>query len=123
MKIHRTTNAVAAFVSLLVTIKLFAAPLRFTSGTVSGTSVTLNLAGNSNLVCEVQRLDLPSDSWVAQGTLTLNSVGSGTFNSNVTNGIGCFRAKSTNNAYFQPTPLAHSWVLFHPDIGYWAILS
>src|SRR3954466_8162599 len=74
MKINRaSTNVIAACIASILTIQLLAAPLRFTSGTVSGTSVTLNLAGNSNLVCEVQRLDFPHDAWVAQGTLTLSS--------------------------------------------------
>jgi hypothetical protein len=120
MKIHRTASAVlATFIALLTTIEVLADPLRFTSGTLSGTSVTLNLAGNSNLVCEVQRLDFPSDTWVAQGNLTLNSVGTGTFNSSVTNGLGYFRARSTNNAFLSTNAFG-SLVGTIPS-GYWLL--
>lgn len=95
-------------------------PLRFTSGSVSGTNVTLNLAGVTNLVCEVQRLDFPSDTWVAQGTLTLSSTnGTGIFNSSVTNGLGYFRAKATNDSYFSTN--AFGSIVGTVPSGFWLV--
>jgi hypothetical protein len=94
--------------------------LRFTSGSVSGTIVTLNLAGIPQLVCEVQRLDFPSDTWVSQGTLTLNSFGAGTYNSSVTNGLGYFRAKSAHNAAYRSANAFGSIVGSIPP-GFWLV--
>jgi hypothetical protein len=76
--------------------------LRFTNGSVgtSLTSVTLNLAGPSNLVVQIQRLNKTNDLWEAQGNLTLTN-GSGIFTNSLIEGIyGFYRAKATNDSYY-----------------------
>jgi hypothetical protein len=72
--------------------------LQFTSGSLSGTSVNLNLSGIPNLDCDVERLNFSTDSWVRQGSLKLDASGTGTFGSSVLNGLGYFRARSRDGS-------------------------
>jgi len=94
---------VKGFFLLTVAQSIYGADaLRFTSGTVSNfTAISLNLAGPSNLVIQVERLNRTNDVWESQGNVTLGGSGTGTFNSSLIEGIyGFFRAKATNNSTF-----------------------
>jgi hypothetical protein len=94
-------------------------PLRFTSGSLSGNTVTLSLAGIPNLPYLVHRLDFPSDTWVVQGTSVLNSSGTGSFISSVTNGLGYFRAQSVDGGKLSTN--AFGSIIASIPSGYWLI--
>ena len=95
-------GCLATLAASLLTSQLNADTLRFTSGVVSNYSgVTLSLAGPTNLVCQVERLNPTNDTWQVQGNVTLGTNGLATYNSSLAQGIyGFFRAKSTNNSYY-----------------------
>ncbi len=95
-------GCLATLAASLLATHLKADTLRFTSGVVSNYSgVTLTLAGPTNLVCQVERLNRSNDTWQVQGNVTLSTNGTATYNSSLSEGIyGFFRAKSTNNAYY-----------------------
>jgi hypothetical protein len=73
--------------------------LRFTSGSLTGQIATLSVAGNSNLVCELQRLNPTNDTWTVTSTFTLGSSGTCTLTNGLVAGYGYFRARSTNGSY------------------------
>jgi len=80
-------------------IAIHADDLRFTSGSLSDQTVSLTVAGNSNLVCELQRLQPTNDTWTAVSTFTLNSNGVYYATNSLIDGYGYFRVQSTNGTY------------------------
>ncbi len=81
-------------------IPVFAQSLRFTSGSVTTTNVTLNLAGLTNTWCYVERLNRTNQVWDNVGSTLLGTNATAAFNTTLHEGIyGFFRAKSTNGTY------------------------
>lgn len=84
----------------IAVIQSQADPLRFTSGYLTNQNVLLCLAaGSTNIVCELQRLDPTTDTWVAQSTFTITN-GTHCLWSTLTNGYGYFRARATNDSLY-----------------------
>lgn len=78
-----------------------ATPLRFTSGSISSfTDAICTLTGQAGLVVEIQQLDVANDMWESQGSITLNSSGTGSFQLPLDSGYGYFRAKSIEGTYY-----------------------
>src|ERR1043166_3424977 len=105
--------------SLLLTPFSFAESLRFSSGSVTTalTNVVLNLAGPTNLVVQVQRLNKTNDSWESQGTVTLSNSGTASFTNSIVQGIyGFYRAKATNDSYYSTN--AYGAVVGYLNGGY-----
>lgn len=74
-------------------------PLRFSSESITNGLVTLNIAGNSNLVCQLEQLNPTNDTWTVMSAFLLDSSGSYTLTNGLINGYGYFRVKATNGTY------------------------
>lgn len=86
--------------SVLVPAFAWSQSLRFGSGSVSGTNVTLTLAGLTNTWCQVERLNRTNQVWDNVGSAYLGTNATATFNTTLHEGIyGFFRTKSTNGTY------------------------
>jgi hypothetical protein len=75
--------------------------LRFTSGSVGTnfSTVVLSIAGPTNLVCQVERLNPSNDAWEIEGYVNLGPFGNANFTNSLVDGIyGFFRTKATNNS-------------------------
>jgi hypothetical protein len=96
------------------------AALRFTSGSLTNSStVNLTLAGIPTEICNVERLDFSTDTWVSQGTVTLNNSGTGSFTSSTTNGLGYFRARSIDGVSLSTN--AFGSIIGAVPSGYWMV--
>jgi hypothetical protein len=97
MKNATSLLALALFVPI---ISLNADSLRFTGGVVGTnfSTVVLSIAGPTNLVCQIERLNPANDSWESQGNVNLGASGSANFTNSLIDGIyGFYRTKATNN--------------------------
>jgi len=81
--------------------------LSFTSGVVTDyTNITLNISGPSNLVCQVERLNIYTQQWDLQGYVPLSN-GLGSFSSTMDlSYYGFFRCRGTNWSYLSTNAFA-----------------